>query len=282
MAEEGEPQLNSKQEVKDKGFWSSISLVQKIILGFIIITFVFIGWVFLFGGVNSIWELAFIIILTIVLFAIAYVVIVASKIIFKSEYYSPKEDMYTKYVNMAIDYCPDNLNDLYTEGSDWKKNVKIGKIIGCLGIPYFIGDPIIDENGKQKFIQSKFTKKLIPVFKSVRYGKDGDTLFVYEKGWFVFKRRHVARINHELHTDLNGDVIIHDINLVPYGKFFEYPYKQVQKGVGQIMLQSQLEVIIATHEHQGDMISQSADAGTYYNPFFRMVEKGRAEITREG
>ncbi len=281
MAEEGEPQLESKREA-NKGFWGSLSLFQKIILGILIISFIFIGWVFLFGGVNSIWELAFVIVLAIVLFFIAYIVIVASKLAFKHDYYSPKEDMYTKYVNMAIDYCPNNLNNLYTEGSDWKKHVFIGKIVGCLGIPYFIGEAVQDANGKQVWAESKFTRKKVPVYKNITYGKDGDTMFVFEKGWFVFKKRHIARVNHDLHTELNGDVIIHDINLVPYGKFFEYPYKQIQKGIGRIMQQAQLEVIIATHEHQGDMISQSADAGTYYNPFFRMVEKGRAEITREG
>lgn len=281
MGEDGEAKLDSKQE-SGKGFFESLSLLQKIVLFFVIITFVFISWVFLFGGVNSIWELAFVIVLTIVLFFITYIIIVASKLVFKSDYYSPKEDMYTKYVNMAIDYCPNNLNNLYAEGSDWKKSVPLGKIVGCLGIPYFIGDPVLDGDGKQKWVESKFTKKKIPLFSNITWGKDGDTMFVFEKGWFVFKKRHIARVNHELHTELNGDVIIHDINLVPYGKFFEYPYKQIQKGVGRIMLQSQLEVIIATHEHQGDMISQSADAGTYYNPFFRMVEKGRAEITREG
>ena len=83
--------LESKREDR-KGFWESLSIIQKFVLFLIILTFVFIGWIFLFGGVNSIWELAFIIALIIVLFFIAWIVIAAVQIIFKSEYYSPKED----------------------------------------------------------------------------------------------------------------------------------------------------------------------------------------------
>jgi hypothetical protein len=49
-----------------------------------------------------------------------------------------------------------------------------------------------------------------------------------------------------------------------------------------MMLQSQLEVILATHEHQGDLISQSADAGIYFNPYFKLVDKMNSEISRDG
>ena len=278
MAEE--PQIASKEETS-KGFWESLSLIQKIVLFVLILSFVFIAWTFLFGGVNSIWELAFILILVIVLFIIGWIVIVAAQLVFKPQYYSPKEDYFTKLVNMAHDYCPDNLNDLYFQGSDWKKHVRAGKIIGCIGIPYFLGKPKVDDQGRPKWYFSKLLKKKIQIFEKVTYGKDRDTFFIIEKGWFIFKKKHYIRCNHGLHSDLNGDVIIFDINPQPFGKFFEYPYKQLQKDPERIMLQSQLEVIIATHEHQGDLISQAADAGTYYNPFFRLMEKQKAEIQRE-
>lgn len=280
MAEE--QQLASQPE-SSKGFWETLSLIQKIVLFVLIISFVFIAWTFLFGGVNSIWELAFILILVIVLFIIGWVVIVAAQLVFKPQYYSPKEDYFTKLVNMAHDYCPDNLNDLYFQGSDWKKHVRAGKIIGCIGIPYFLGKPKVDDEGRVKWYFSKLLKKKIQIFEKVTYGKDGDTFFIIEKGGFfgLFKKKHYIRCNHSLHSDLNGDVIIFDINPQPFGKFFEYPYKQLQKDPERIMLQSQLEVIIATHEHQGDLISQAADAGTYYNPFFRLMEKQKAEIQRE-
>lgn len=273
-------QLESKREDR-KGFWESLSIIQKFVLFLIILTFVFIGWIFLFGGVNSIWELAFIIALIIVLFFIAWIVIAAAQIIFKQEYYSPKEDYFTKLINMAVDYCPNNLNNLYFQGSDWKKHVLAGKIIGCLGIPYFVGKPKLDKDGKMLWFDSKLLKRKIPLFDTIEYGKDGDTLLIVQKGWFLFQKKHYIRVNHSLHSELNGDVIVYDINPQPFGKFFEYPYKQLQADAPRIMLQAQLEVIIATHEHQGDLISQAADAGTYYNPFFRLIEKQKAEIARD-
>lgn len=270
-----------QQDAEKKGFFGSLSLLQKIILFLLILGFVFLVAVFALGGVNSIWELIFVLFAAIVLFIIAYIVIVAGQIIFRKEYYSPKEDWYTRCVNAAIDYKPDNLNDLYFRGSDWKKLCYAGKIIGCLGIPYFIGEPIRDEKGQQKWYYSKLLKKKVPQFDKILYGKDGDTLFVFEKGWFIFKKRHVLRCHHSLHTDLNGDVIVDDINPQPYGSFWEYPYKQIQKDISRIMLQAQLETIIATHEHQGDLISQSADSGIYYNPFFKLVRDNKAELARE-
>ena len=265
---------------KEKGFFESLSVIQKAILFLLVLTLLFVAWVFLFGGVNSVWELAFVIILTGVVFFIGYLLIFASKLIFKQAYYSPKEDWFTRLVNTAMDFCPNNLNDLYFMGNDWKKTVRGGKIIGCLGIPYLIGKPKL-KDGKMQWYKSKLLNKKIPVFESIEYGMEGDTLIIYEKGWFIWAKKHYLRCHRSLHSDLNGDVVIKDINPVPYGKFFEYPFKQIQAQAPRIMLQSQLEVIIATHEHQGDLISQAADSGTYYNPFFRMVEKGKAEIARE-
>lgn len=271
-----------KQQGDDSdGFWAKLSLWQKILLGILILTFIVIAWSFLFGGINSIWELAFIVMLTIVLGGIGYVVIIAGEIFFRPTYYSPKEDYFTRIVNMAIDYCPSNLNEVWFQGDKDKRAVLGGKVIGCLGVPYFIGRPKQDENGKQLYMESKLLDMKIPIFEKIEFGKDGDTLIVYQKGWFVFKKRHYLRCNRQLHSTLNGDITIYDINPVPYGKFFEYPFKQLQRDPGKIMIQSQLEVILATHEHQGDLISQSADAGIYYNPIFKMLKEGNSEISRD-
>ncbi len=261
---------------------ASLSTFQKVALFAVIATFIIIAWIFLFGGVSSIWELAFVIILIIVLFFITWLVLAAVKMIYKERYFSPKEDYFTKLANMAIDYCPDNLYALHFQGSDWKKNVFGGNIIGCIGIPYLIATPKLDGEGNMVYYESKLLKRSIPVYAKIEYGKDGDTLFIYEKGWFIFKRRHYLRCNHNLHSELNGDITIFDINPLPYGKFFEYPYKQIQKDMHRIMIQSQLETILATHEHQSDLISQAADAGIYYNPYMRMLQKSNAEISREG
>jgi len=271
------PQKNSAPT-----FWEKLSIWQKVIIGVILLTFLFIAWTFIFGGVNSIFEFAFIILLTIVLFIILYFITIAGELIFRSSYYSPKEDYFTKLSNMAIDYCPDNLNKLWFQGSTQKRAVVGGKIIGCLGIPYLIGEPILDEKGMQEYVKSDFLDVKVPVFKKIHYGAEGDTLIIYQKGWFIFKKKHYLRCNMELHSELHGDVVVYDINPIPYGKFFEFPFKQVQRNPQRIMLQSQLEVILATHEHQGDLISQSADAGIYYNPYFKMVKETNAEISRDG
>lgn len=277
-----ENKIVSQQPQGEKSFWQALSIWQKIILFIIILTFVFLGWVFLFGGINSLWELIFVILLVIVLFLITYFIIFAGQFIFKERYYSPKEDYFTRVINTAIDFKPSNVNNIYFEGDNDHKLVYGGQIKGMLGIPYFVGDPELDKDGQWIYYESKLLKKKIPKFKNIVWGKEGDTLFIYDKGWFIFKRRHFLRCNRELHGDLHGDVAIKDINPVPFGKFFEYPFKQLQKDIGKIMLQSQLEVILATHEHQGDLISQASDAGTYYNPYFRMIKEQSAEISREG
>jgi len=284
MAEEQQKVQEVQNPQKDTSptFWEKLSIWQKVIIGVILLTFIFIAWTFLFGGVNSIFELAFIVLLTIVLFIILYFITIAGELIFRSSYYSPKEDYFTKLSNMAIDYCPDNLNKVWFQGSTQKRAVVGGKIIGCLGIPYLIGEPILDDKGMQKYTKSEFLDTKVPVFQKINYGNEGDTLIIYQKGWFIFKKKHYLRCNMELHSELHGDVVIYDINPVPYGKFFEYPFKQVQRNPQRIMLQSQLEVILATHEHQGDLISQSADAGIYYNPYFKMVNESNAEISRDG
>jgi len=275
-------EVQAPEKSSEPTFWEKLSIWQKVIIGVILLTFIFIALSFIFGGVNSIFELAFIVLLTIVLFIILYFITVAGEIILRSSYYSPKEDYFTKISNMAIDYCPDNLNKVWFQGSREKRAVVGGKIIGCLGVPYLVGEPKRDENGFQVYAKSEYLNMKVPVFHKVSYGEDGDTLLVYEKGWFIFKKKHYLRCNKELHSELHGDVVIYDINPVPYGKFFEYPFKQVQRDPQRIMIQSQLEVILATHEHQGDLISQSADAGIYYNPYFKMVKEQNAEISRDG
>lgn len=271
-----------QKKAQGKSFWQKLSIWQKVLIGLIILTFLGIGWVFLFGGINSIWEFAFIVLLTIVLMGIFYIVIVAGELAFRPAYYSPKEDYFTRLSNMAIDFCPSNLNNIWFQGDREKKAVNGGKILGCLGVPYFIGKPKLSEKGEQEYIDSKLLNMKIPVFEKIEYGREGDTFFIFEKGWFIFKRRHYLRCNRDLHSELNGDVTVYDINPIPYGRYFEFPFKQVQKDSGRIMIQSQLEVILATHEHQGDLISQSADAGIYFNPYFKALDKMNAEISREG
>ena len=271
MADE---EIKEGEAPREKTFWGKISLWQKIVIGILIITFIIIVWSFLFGGINSIFEFVFVIFVSIVLIGIGYVVVVAGEIYFK-------EDYFTRLVNLAVDFRPENLNNLWFEGDVGKKSVSAGRILGCIGIPYLIGTPKRDESGAPVYVRSKILKQDIPVFAKIESAGDGDTLFVYEKGWFIFKRRHFLRCNRALHSTLNGDVTIYDINPVPYGKYFEYPYKQYQQETGKIMLQSQLEVILATHEHQGDLISQSADAGIYFNPYFKLMDKMKAEVDRD-
>lgn len=266
---------------KKKGFWAGLSLFQKIGIGITFILVVLLIWNAVSGGINSFYELIFVVVAAIVLMVFLYVLILAAEKIFQPSYYSPKEDWFTRITNMAIDYKRDNLNNLYFMGDKDHRMVFGGKILGCIGIPYLIGHPKIDKNGKWEYYESKLLKMKIPRYEKIELGKDGDTLFIYEKGWWIFKRRHYLRCNRELHSELNGDVWIKDINPVPFGKFWEYPFRQIQQEVGRVMIQSQMEVILATHEHQGDLISQAADAGIYANAEFKMIKEKSNEIAKE-
>ena len=273
----------STQKVS-KSFWGSMSLIQKVFLFIVIAAFLFIGVFFIFGGINSIWEFAFVAIFAGVLSLLAYIIIWATKTYYTQQYFSPKEDWFTRLCNVAIDTCPANIRGrkLYFQGSINQSAVVGGTIIGCMGIPYLLGEQSYDEKGNPEFIKTENTALRIPKYKSVYYGEEGDTFFIYKTGGLLGGRAHYLRCHRTFHGDLNGDVVIFDINPVPYGKFFTYPYKQYQHDIGRIMAQSQIEVIVATYEHQGDLISQAAEAALMFNPWMRYIEQQKSEVMREG
>ena len=195
----------------------------------------------------------------------------------------------------AMDELGFNLEDLYDREIDPALgNGGLGRLAACfldsmatLGIPA-TGYGIRYDYGifKQKIVngvpamqKSKLLRKEIPVFESIEYGKDGDTLFIYETG-LIFTKKHYFRCNRKIHGDLHGDVEVYDINPVPFG-VWEYPFKQIQAEPSKIMIQNQMEVILATHEHQSDYISQVADSSIYWSPYIRAVQKGAAEFQGE-
>lgn len=301
MADE-QQKVASVQPEKKKDALSSLGLMQKVVLAIIIIVFVLIGVFVLLGGIGNMYELILAIIFLFGLLAIGWVILFSGELTFKEKYFSPKEDYFTRTVNLAIDHCPDNIKgcSLYYEGSDWKKSVLGGTIIGCVGLPDYIGEPVMekvvyerkdklgnvisrDERMQQKYVESPYLgNRKIPAFKDITIGNDGDTLLIYEKGFFLWKRKHYLRCHRSLHTELNGDVVIHDINPTAYGKFWLYPYKQLQAMPSRVQIQSQIEVILATYEYQGDLISQGAEMGLNINPFFRAIRESQTEIMREG
>lgn len=258
----------------DKG---GLSLFQKVLLVILAVGFVALLWIFIFGGIQNVYSVVIIIAFGFGLCAIGYIVIKAIGIITAKKYYSPKEDFYTRISNIAIESKPDNLNDLYTVGSKMKKGYRIGKIIGVLELPHLVGKVKKDKDGKPVTVYSEKLKKTIPQYEKIELGESGDTFFIAEKG-FLFPKRHNIRCDKKLHSDLNGDVYIFDVNPVPYGSFFQYPFKQMQRDAPRIMLQNQLEVIMMTHEYQYDLISQGADMGIYMNPAMRMIRDSKQEI----
>lgn len=273
-----------------KGFFGSMSGVQKFILVLVTGSIFFVLWTFIFGGIQNFYQLFFFLAAFAGLLVLFYFIMFAVGLYLDKEPFSPKRDYFTKVVNLAIDLKPTNVHDLYFLGSEYKKRVKGGTIVGILGLPYLIGQIKRHEenkyDGEGKLIAKKDSpmyeyshalKKKIPVFGKIEYGNDGDTLFVYESG-FLIKRRHYLRCHRKLHSDLNGDVDIYDINPVPYGSLWTYPYKQVQESPAKVMIQNQLEVILATHDHQHDLISQVADSAIYFNPAFRLLQKQNAEM----
>lgn len=279
MADQPKP---PEKGTEKKGFLANLGLFQKIALLLILLAICYLLFTTFFGGITSFYQLIAFLVAFFILLGLGIVLLKAIEIYFKPSYYSPKEDYFTRVVNMGIDYKPDNLQNIYFQGDKEKRAVYGGKIIGCIGLPYLIGEPELDKDGKWMYMESKLLDMKIPKFKNISYGKDGDTLFIYEKGSLINKRRHYLRCAREFHGDLNGDVVIYDINPTPYGKFWEYPFKQIQRDVGRIMIQSQLEVVIATHDHQGDLISKATDMGLYSNTQFRAMEKQQTEITRDG
>lgn len=286
------PQTQEKQ-----GFFAQMGLLQKAILVIAIIIVLILSIGVALGGIESFFEFFFYIIIIVGIGVGLYILIQAAPYLFKPHYYSPRNDLRQKLIQMAADYKPDNVNELFFMGTTWKRRVSGGKIIGLLGLPYLTGEvaryekDVLDKQGKVKHKKGDviFTEikdpednaKKIPLYKNIQLGEDGDTFFVTRKGWFIFARHHLIRCKKEFHSELHGDVDIYDINPVPYG-FFEYPFKQIQKEIGQIMVQNQIETILATHEHQHDLISQSVDSAIWFNPHMRYLMKQQAEMGDDG
>ena len=289
-----------KTKKQPAGLFGSMSATQKVLLIIFGLAIFFLIWTFVFGGITNFYQLIFFLASFLGVGALFYAMIFFIQMYLTPELFSPKKDYFNRLVNLAIDLKPTNVYDLYFRGDKDKKRVKAGKIVGLLGIPYFIGnvktygkpkDPpdtvYTDEKGNKHkkgemvYKESKVLKRKIPVFESVVWGDDGDTFFIYESGWFFIKKRHFLRCHRSLHGDLNGDVEIYDYNPIPYGSLYEYPFKQLQAHPERIMIQNQLEIIIATQEHQLDLISQGVDSAVYFNPYFRLLNKQQSEMSAQ-
>lgn len=290
MADEDVITQEKTKKQKQAGFWGSMSGIQKGLLLLLGVGLFFIIWSFVFGGIQNIYQMIMFVISFCAIAGLFWIILTMVSWYLAPSHFSPKKDYFTRLVNLAIDFKPTNVKDLYFRGDKDKKRVKAGKIVGLLGIPYFIGksklyeQDVLNNEGKVKFKKgspvyewSELLQKRIPIYDKIEYGNDGDTFFIYESGWLL-KRRHYLRCHKSLHGDLNGDVEIYDINPVPYGSLFEYPFKQKQAQPARIMMQNQLEIIMATHEHQYDLISQGVDSAVYFNPYFRLIEKSKAEM----
>lgn len=277
-------QLQPRPAPKKKGFFESLSFFQKVLLFIFAVTVLFAIAGIALGGIKDFYQFFFYLSVFVVVIIASYLVIKATGILFTKKMFSPREDLRVKLLNMARDYKPDNLNNLYFTGDVGKKRVLAGKIVGCLGLPYYSGKikTKIGKNGKTEIVYTKrkdFAGKQIPEYENITMKKSGDTLFIVRKG-LIFVKKHFIRCRFDLHSTLNGDVEIYDINPSPYG-FFEYPYKQMQETPTQIMIQNQIETILATHEHQHDLISQSVDSAIYFNPVYQYAMRAGAEIPEE-
>lgn len=275
------PQALKPQE--KKGFFDRLGFFQKALLFVGVVIVLILSVMIVLGGIKSFYEFFFYLCVFSIFVIGAYVVIKSVGIIFQPKYYSPREDLFTKWKNDAIDYCPNNIKGktLYFQGDIGKQKVEGGSIKGCIVLPHLIGDIKRGKDGNVLYSEKKtFDGKQIPQFENVRGVSDGDTFFVVTKGFFLWEKTHYIRCHRDLHSTLHGDVTIFDINPIRYGNF-EYPYKQYQLSLGQVMLQNQLETIIATHEHQHDLISQSTDSGLYANPYYRIQIKQNAELGQQ-
>lgn len=266
------------QQVKQQGLFERMSLFQKFLIALVIILITIVAVGTFFGGFRNFYQFVFNIIILVGIGVFLFIILQATGIFFSPKAFSPRNDMKSVLIKMAQFYKPDNVNDLYFIGNSWKRRVLAGRIIGLLGLPNYVGDNEIDKEGKPIYTTLRDAEgQKIPKFKNIKIGLDGDTLFLVRKGWFIFAKTRMIRAKRELHSDLHGDIEIYDINPVPYG-FFEYPFKQMQKDIGAIMVQNQIETILSAHEHQHDLISQAVDSAVWYNPFMRMALKSQSEI----
>lgn len=277
------PDAPAPQQKKSEG-WGKLTLFQKIVIGICVIIVLFLIINTWLGGVKSFWEFLFSIITIIGIGIVAYFFIKGILTYLKPSQFSPKDDYFTRTVNVAKSHKPKNVRNLYFTGNETKQAILAGKIIGCIYLPYYVGEPVKNENGELKLVYNKMFDKMVPLYKPVNVDEsDGDTLFIYSKSTGLFNEEtEYLRCNRKLHTELHGDVFINDFNPVTFGKYFKYPYTQAKTMAAHIMKQSQMEMIIQTYDHQQDLISQSADAGLYANPFFRAKELENAEMQREG
>lgn len=295
MEEETEMR-DKKAQKQDQGFFGNMSMIQKALLIIFGLAIFFLVWQFVFGGITNFYQLIAFAISFIAIAGLFYLIAFFVSFYLAPDYYSPKKDYFNRLVNLATDLKPTNVRDLYFRGDKDKKRVKAGNIVGLISIPYLVGrqkkhqEDIIDPKDPDKFLAKKgepvieystVLKRKIPVYDGIEYGQDGDTFFIYESGWFFLKKRHYLRCHKTLHGDLNGDVEVYDINPVPYGSLYEYPFKQLQKEPERIMIQNQLEVILATSEHQLDLISQGVDSAVYFNPYFRLMHKQASESVQQ-
>jgi len=281
--QQAQPQGQGAYNKQKGGFLSELAGWQKIILVLLALGAFFLIFMFIFGGIKDLYQLIFFVISFVGCLAIGVIVINAVVWFLTPQMFSAKKDFHNRLKNIATDLKPDNVFDLYFRGSIDKKRVHAGKIVGLMGIPYLVGDPVLNDDGTPKMVFSQRLKKEMPVYSNIQVShENGDTLFVYENGFFIFKKTHYLRCHKSLHGDLHGDIEIYDINPMPYGGFFEYPFLQYQQHIAQIMMQNQLEIIIATHDYQHDLISQSVDSAIYFNPYFRLLQKTNAEIAAGG
>lgn len=279
-----------KAKKKDQGLFGQMSGIQKGLLIIFGLALFFIVWQTIFGGITNFYQLIAFCISFVAIAVLFYGILFFISWYLAPEYFSPKKDYFNRLVNLAVDLKPTNVKDLYFRGDKDKKRVKAGNIVGLISIPYLVGkvkkhqedkfkeNKLIAKKGEPVFEYSTVLKRKIPTYDGIEYGQDGDTFFIYEAGWFFLKKRHFLRCHKSLHGDLNADVDIYDINPVPYGSLYEYPFKQLQKEPERIMLQNQLEVILATSEHQLDLISQGVDSAVYFNPYFRLLHKQASEM----
>ncbi len=271
---------NNLKPIEKKGAFSRMGGVQKIAFIILILLIVIIVIFVFAGGFQDIYQFLFYIIVLIAVVGGVAILLKTVSILFQPRYYSPSEDIKTKLTLLSQQFKPDNVKFLYFVGSNRRQRVLAGEIIGVLGLPEYIGDIDKDNDGNTQYTELlDFEGKKIPKFKDIEVNNElsGDTLFYVKKGNFIFAKKYFIRCSMSLHSDLNGDVEIYDINPVPYG-FYNYPFKQMQKDTNKIMIQNQLETILNTHSHQHDLISQSVDSAIYFNPYMRVSIKQQAEL----
>lgn len=268
-----------EQPQQKQGFWQRLGFFQKAVIVILLIVFGIIVFNFFTGAIKGVFDFFFAFLVVGVILLLLYFLVRTLLGAFKPKPFSARESFFVKIVGIARDMKPKNVRDLYFSGDVGRQRTLYGKIVGLCGIARLSGRVKVDSKGKTIYSKRKDPynqNRYLPEFEKIDLSNEYDTFFIIKKG-IIFPKFHYLRVPKELHSTLNGDVEVYDINPQPYGRW-EYPFKVMQKEVRRITYQHQLEAILEVHEQQHDFAGVLVDSALGFNPNWQMIRRSGEQL----